>query len=205
MDRRFVWLHLAAGYNITIWDPRCPVDSTGRASEGGYYLDAEAVYQKILDGGTPHNRIYVSGFCEGAAVAAHLKKKYHHLGVHYIASNPYTSMKDVVESHGFLGRLGVRFGLHALQDLNLNVPQDYFDNVEKLRNLPRTDGKCVFLHTDTDELMPAGTVQKICNAFGEAGPIHEIMRAHPKPEEDGHLQPPYEDASVWRRYVRFVT
>jgi hypothetical protein len=204
MDRRFLWLHLAAGYDVTIWDPPGTADSTGSPSEGAYYAAADAVFQQLLLMNIPHNRIYASGFCEGAAMATYLKAKYHHLGVHLIASNPYTSMKDVVAGHGWLGRLGVRYGLNALTDPNIPIAQDYFDNVVKLRNLPRSTGSCVFLHTDTDELMPAGTVQKLCDAFGEAGPIHEIMRAHPKPEENGHLQPPYEDTSVWRRYVQHV-
>lgn len=204
MDRVFIWLHLAAGYDITIWDPRGTVDSTGKPSEGGYYLDADAVFQQLILMNIPHHQIYVSGFCEGAAIAAYLKQKYHHLGVHLIASNPYSSMKDVVKGYGWLGRLGAHFGMHALQNPQIHVTQDYFDNVAKLRNLPRSTGKCVFLHTDTDKMMPPGTVQKLCDAFGEAGLIHEILRIHPKPKENGHLQPPYEDPRVWRRYVQFV-
>lgn len=205
MDRRFLGLHLAAGYDVTIWDPRGTVDSTGTPSEGGYYLDAEAVFQSLINQNIPHNRIYVSGFCKGAAVAAHLKRKFHHLGVHFIASNPYNSMKDVVEGYGWMGKIAAHFGLQALQDSTLNIPQDYFNNQEKLRNLPRSEGKCVFIHTDTDKLMPPATVQKLIDIFGEAGPVHEILRAHPNPKENGHLQPPYEDPIIWRRYVQIVT
>jgi hypothetical protein len=204
MDRRFIWTHAAAGYDVTIWDPPGTVESTGRASEGAYYQAADDVFQQLIQSGIPHNRIYVSGFCEGAAMAAYLKRKYHERGVHLIASNPYTSMKDVLERHGFLGSLGVRFGLKALQDPTIDIPQDNFDNLAKLRHLPRSEGACIFLHTNTDELMPYGTVHKLARAFSEAGPVHEILRAHPNPKENGHLQPPYEDPDVWRRYVQYV-
>lgn len=205
MNRRYLGVHLAAGYNVTIWDPRGTAESTGIPSEGGYYLDAEAAFQTLINENIPPDRIYVAGFCEGASVAAHLKRKFHDRGVHFIASNPYTSIKDVIEGYGWFGKLAASFGLKAIQDPQIAAPQDYFDNVEKLRNLPRSEGKCVFLHTDTDKMMPLGTVQKLCEAFGNAGPIHEILRAHPNPKENGHLQPPYEDPVVWRRYVQVVT
>lgn len=209
MDRKFIALYLLAGYDVVVWDPRGTVDSTGSPSEGGYYLDGEAVFQHVLNQGYPPNRVYISGFCKGAAVAAHLKKRYHHLGVHLIASNPYTSMKDVVAGYGWFGRLGARFGLKALQSTDPRitnlVQQDYFDNVEKFRNLPRTDGKFIFIHTDTDTMMPRGTVQKLIDAIGNAGPIHEILRVHPNPKVNGHVQPPYEDPFVWRRLVQIVT
>lgn len=205
MDRRFLGLHLAAGYNVTVSDPRGTVDSTGVASEGGYYLDAEAVFDHVRESGVPTNRIYASGYCEGAAIAAHLKKKYHAEGIHFIASNPFSSMKDVVEGHGFLGRLAAQYGLEALTDRTLNVAQDHFDNVNKLSNLDHSEGKCIFLHTDTDKLMPRGSVQDLAIAFGMAGSIAEILRVHPKAEEDGHLIPPYQDPNVWTRYVREVT
>lgn len=198
MDRRLVGQLLGAGCDLTIWDPRGTVDSTGVASEGGYYLDADAVFQQIQQN-TPTNRIYVSGFCEGAAMAVYLKRRYHHLGIHLIASNPYTSMRDVVKGYGLLGWFGVRYGLKALQDPSIAVPQDCFDNVEKLRNLPRSEGKAIFIHTDTDRMMPRGTVQKLIEAYNNAGPVHEILRIHPNPKENGHLQPPYEDPIIWRR------
>lgn len=204
MDRKFIGMHLAAGYDVTVWDPRGTIDSTGIASEGGYYLDAEAVYGFLRNQNIAPNKIYVSGFCEGAAIAAHLKQKYHDEGVHFIASNPYTSMSDVFANHGFLGRLGINYGLHALKDPTLPVEQDGFDNVNKMKNLPESQGKCIFIHTDTDEMMPKGTVAKLIDAFNHAGPVHEILRIHPNPKENGHLQPPYEDPQVWRRYIQVV-
>ena len=137
-------------------------------------------------------------------MAAYLKNKYHHRNLHFIASNPYTSMKEVVEGYGWLGRIGAMYGMEAIQDPTISVPQDFFDNVKKLQNLPRSDGKCIFIHTDTDDMMPKGTVSKLIEAFDNAGPVHEILRVHTNPKENGHLQPPYEDPLVWRRYIHLV-
>ncbi len=205
MDRKLIARYLAAGYSLTICDLRGTADSSGTPSEGGYYLDAEAVYQKVREQGIPADRIYVSGFCEGAAVAAHLKQKHHHEGLNFIASNPFTSMKEVVEGYGFFGRLAYRYGGAALQDPTINVRQDGFDNVRKLEQLPKSEGKCVFIGTDTDHMMPKDSILRMIHAFNEAGPVHVIMRAHPNQEENGHLQPPTEDDEVWRRLVQVVT
>ncbi len=66
MDRRFIGLHLAAGYDVAIWDPAGKVEGDGRGSEGSHYLDAEAVFEHARKSHDP-KRIYVSGFCLGAA------------------------------------------------------------------------------------------------------------------------------------------
>lgn len=206
MDRKLIGQFLAAGYDLTVSDLRGTAESRGSASEAGYYVDADAILQAVLTqpNGPAMNRIYASGFCEGAAVAAHLKQKYHAQGLNYIACNPYTSMRDVVESYGFWGRMAARYGAQALLGHIPGIAEDCFDNVAKLRSLPRSTGKCVFVHTDTDTMMPRGSVSRMIEAFDHAGPVHEILRRHPNPDENGHLQPPFEDSLVWRRVVQFV-
>jgi len=205
MDRRDIGRFLAADCDVTVFDMRGTVDSTGSPSEGGYYLDALAVLEKILRQGTPANQIFLSGFCEGGAIAAKLKQEYHHEGIHFIGSNLFTSLKDVVESHGWIGYLGSRFGLSSLQDPNLDIEQDHFNNVEKFRNLHQSEGKFILIHTDTDKLMPRGTVQELARAIDHAGPVHEILRVHPNPKANGHMEPPYQDPVIWRRIAPLLT
>jgi dienelactone hydrolase len=206
MDRKLIGQFLGAGYDLTVSDLRGTAESTGSPSEAGYYADADAVLQSVLaQPNAPQiNRIYASGFCEGAAVAAHLKQKYHDQGINYIACNPYTSMREVVEGYGFWGRMAARYGMQALFGHIPGIAADGFDNVAKLRNLPRSTGKCVFVHTDTDTMMPRGSVSRMIEAFDRAGPVHEILRRHPNPDENGHMQPPFEDPLVWRRVVQCV-
>lgn len=204
MPRGIIGKFVLAGYEATFFDYRGTVDSTGVPSEGGYYRDAEAVLEYILRQGVPANRIYALGFCKGAGVATHIKKLYHHQGLHLVAANPYTSIKEVFEGYGWLGKLAAYFGIDALKDPNIDVPQDYFNNVEKLKNLPQSEGKLIIIHTDTDTMMPRGTASKMIEAFDNAGPVHELLRIHPNPNVNGHLQPPYEDDLIWRRLVHII-
>ncbi|MBU6446552.1 MAG: hypothetical protein KGQ49_04060, partial [Verrucomicrobia bacterium] len=205
MDRKIIGACLGAGLSITVSDQRGTGESAGTPSEGGYYADAKAVMEALLQDGIHADTIYAMGFCEGAALAAYIKKEYHPRGVHLIATNPYTSMREVVEGYGLLGRLGIRYGEQALKDPSIPIAQDCFDNEAKLRGLPSSNGKAIFVHTDTDNMMPRGTVSRLIGAFHQAGPVHEILRVHPNPKENGHLQPPTEDPLVWRRLMQCIT
>lgn len=205
MGREEIAHYLLAGHDVVIWDPRGTAESTGTPSEGGYYLDAEAVYHHIIRQGYEANDVYVSGYCKGAAIAAHVKREFHDRGVNLIMSNPYTSMKEVVEGYGWFGWLGARYGLPAIQSIDSEITtrttQDFFDNVAKLKNLPLSNGKFIFIHTDTDKMMPRGTVSRLIEAVHTAGPIHEILHVHKNPRENGHMTPPESDPQVqWRLF-----
>ncbi|HSX11442.1 MAG TPA: hypothetical protein VLF94_07000 [Chlamydiales bacterium] len=211
MNRSEILRDLLAGHDVMIWDPRGTAKSTGTPSEGGYYLDVETIYQRLIALGYQSHEIYVFGFCKGAACATHLIRKYHADGINGILSNPYTSMKDVVEGYGWLGRLGARYGLKAIQstdpEITRRVRQDGFDNVAKLRNLPHRvgpGGKLIIIHTNTDKMMPYGTADKLFDAFDDAGPIVPILRTHPNPRINGHMEPPDQDTRVQRRLYREI-
>lgn len=207
MDRRLIGQFLAANYDLTVSDLRGTAESSGSPSEAGYYADADAILQAVLaqPNGPAMNRIYASGYCEGAAIAAHLKQKYHAQGLNYIACNPYTSMREVVESYGFWGRMAARYGARSLLGHIPGIAEDCFDNVAKLRNLPRSTGQCLFVHTEPDDMVPRGSVARMIEAFDHAGPVHEILRIHPNPDENGHMQFPLDDDRIFRRVVQYVT
>jgi hypothetical protein len=210
MDRKFIGLHLGAGYDICISDPRGTIDSKGTPSEGGYYLDAEAVFQHVLDQGYPKNRIYISGYCAGAAVGAHLKRKYHQEGVHFIAENPFHSLHDTIRAyHRIGGRTFAPYALPALQStdpaIRQRVRQDGFDTTVKFHALPPSSGQFILIYPNNDRTLPKDSVDQIRQAIGRAGPYFSILRHHPNPKVDGHMQPPTEDPAVWHRYVEIVT
>jgi hypothetical protein len=142
----------------------------------------------------------------GVGPATYLKKIYHAQGIHLIASNPYTAMEDVLKRYGFFGRLAARYGLSALKDPNSSIPQDGFNNVNKLKKLPHSEGKTILIHTKGDPVVPPESVLKMRLAIerDKAGPVHEILSLHPKPHTNVHMQPPYERDDVWTSYVNAV-
>lgn len=208
MDRKFIGLHLGAGYDICISDPRGTIDSTGTASEGGYYLDADAIYKHVRASGYPSHRIYLSGYCEGAAIGAYLKRKYHAEGVHIILENPFDALVNLAKHQNWLSRFAAEIAMPEIMsedpDIARLVAQDGFDVAAKFRNLPLSTGKFVVMPTDNDTIVPPFSVLKIRQAIQNAGPYFEIIRHHPDPTANGHMQPPIEDPKVWRRYVEVV-
>jgi hypothetical protein len=208
MKTRFLGLHLPS-YNVCLFDPRGTIDSTGEPSEGGYYLDAEAAFKHLLSKGVRPDRIYISGYCAGAGIGAYLKKKYHHLGVHFIAQNPYNKLLDMVKTHGWLARTFGELAMPSIQSKNPAitslVEQDGFDLEAKFRNLLRSEGKFIFIDTDTDKRVRRDSVDLLAQAVGNAGPVIRFTRKHPNPKADGHMQNPIEMCSAtWRRYIQVV-
>lgn len=208
MNRREHLRNALAGLDVLAWDPRGTAESAGEPSEGGHYLDMEAVCEYAFRQGYRPDEIFLHGFCMGAACAVHAKKKYHAQGIHAILSNPYTSFKDVVESYGWFGRLGAHFGLKAIQstdpEITRRVGQDYFDNVAKLTHLDPSAGRLIVIHTKTDDMMPYATAEKLERAFHHAGPFREITHFHPNPKANGHMLPPDETGYVRRRMYEAI-
>lgn len=208
MDRKFIGLHLGAGYDICIFDPRGTIDSQGVPSEGGYYLDSDAVYKHVRNLGYPAGRIYLSGYCKGGATAAYLKQKYHAEGVHFIAENPFNALVDLAKNQNFVGHYFAEKAMPEIisddPSITRLVPQDGFNLEKKFQNLPLSNGKFILIPTDNDKIVPPHSVQKIRQAIGQSGPYFEIMRNHPNPKANGHMQPPIEDPKVWHRYVQVV-
>ncbi len=210
MELRLLGLLLGAGYDVAMSDLRGTAESVGKICEGGGYLDAEAVYNHVhLQKGYPHNRIYISGFCEGAAWAAHLKKLYHPHGAHFIGANPFDSADHLVSSHGWFAKFVSPYAIPALksEDPSISnlVEQDGMDTVSKFTGLPPSTGKFIFIRTDTDKTVPEDSVARIVAAIANAGPVKEILREHPNKKIDGHTQPPYEDPRVWSQLIEVDT
>lgn len=209
MERLFIGLLLAAGYPVAIYDPRGTAESKGRISEGGAYLDIEAVYHHVRALGYTPDRIYASGFCEGAAMAAHLKRKFHHEGIHYVGANPFDSMQNLVGNHGRLFKWLAPLALPALKTKDPRaralVQEDGLDTVAKFAGLPRSNGKFILISTDKDSTVPKGSAERIAQAAGDAGPVTHIVRAFAhKKIKNAHTQPPYEDRNVWRRLIEVM-
>ncbi len=204
MERRIAGLHIA-WCDVCLWDPRGTIDSTGTPSEGGYYLDAEAVYQHLAQSYRP-DQIYLLGYCGGAATAAYVKKLHHADGVHFIAQNPFHNLKAALEkfpkpfsSLGIMSIDAIKSKDEATRAL---VVEDGFDIVEKFKGLTASKGKFVIIHTDTDKMMPKEAVPEILKIAKATGSyVIPILRIHPDRKANGHMQPPVEDPKVWEQYI----
>lgn len=101
---RRMGFYLGCMQNICFYDPRGSWKSTGNPSEGGYYNDAMAIYNKVKDEFSPKN-IWVSSTCGGSAPAGYLKSKTHALGVNFIFENGFNDLKkDFVDRECWLVR-----------------------------------------------------------------------------------------------------
>ena len=142
-------------------------------------------------------------------MAAHLKAKCHHAGIHDAGDNPFDSMQNLVGNHGRLFKWLAPLALPALKAKDpatrALVQEDGLDTVAKFTGLPRSNGQFILISTDKDSTVPKGSAERIANAAGNAGPITHIVRvfAHKK-IKNAHTQPPYEDRNVWRRLIEVM-
>lgn len=208
MDTHWILTHLAAGYDICVSDLRGTMESTGVPTEGGYYLDAEAIFQHVLNQGYAPDKIWLSGYCEGAAVAAHLKAKYHAQGVHLVIQNTFHSATDLIKGYGWLGRTLAPYGIQALQSkdpaITTLVKQDGFSLEEKFQHLPPTTGQFFVVTTDTDRTVPPDSPTRIQKAIGSAGPFTQYEHKPHDRKSNGHTPVPTQSTPVWNRYVEVV-
>lgn len=210
MELRVIGQFVGAGYDLALWDPRGTVYSEGRISEGGEYLDADAVFRHVRES-YPANRIYLSGFCKGVGPNAYLAYKYRDQNIPFIAANPFDTMRKLTESSGWFGRLFGHYGLSALQSQDPETirhlepeAQDYYDTPKKLRAISQADAPVIIISTDTDRLVPADSAQRIAEAVQNLRPVHQIVRNHPNKKQDGHTSPPYHSPEIWKQWIQHV-
>jgi len=124
----------AAGYSTYAIDYRGTGGSSGRPSEAGLYLDADAAYHFVTqnEGVSPEN-VVLMGYSFGSGIASYLSSSHRNAALLLIA--PYTSMPDAVADRAWfrLLRPFVRFKLPT---------QEY---------LSRTQAKCVMIAHGTSD------------------------------------------------------
>ncbi|HSX03368.1 MAG TPA: hypothetical protein VLG76_01420 [Rhabdochlamydiaceae bacterium] len=89
--------YLGAKQDLCFFDNGNTWKNSGRApSEESFYLEIEAVYNKIKDE-YPVDRLWVGGSCGGTPVAAYLKRLLHHQGVNFFAEQSFPDLDDFVK------------------------------------------------------------------------------------------------------------
>ena len=138
--------------------------SSGRPSpsEETFYLDIEAVYNRIKDNYSPQN-IWVGGSCGGAPVAGYLKMLLHEEGVNFFAEQTFPHLRDFV-SHPLVPQFFSSRVPSCLNSRELpldmpNRPPACQFSVENLwKNLERYEGeggKFILVEVNHDEHIPS--------------------------------------------------
>lgn len=146
--------------DVLIFDYRGYGMSKGRPSEKGIYLDAEAVYdylinkKKILP-----QKIIVYGESLGGAVAIDLAGKHELRGI--IIEGTFTSVRDMAK--------------RLLPFIPTFIYASRFDSLEKIRNVKSP--KLIF-HSIDDEIIPFEMGEKLFHAASEPKEFVEIRGGH---------------------------
>ncbi len=146
--------------DVLIFDYRGYGMSKGRPSEKGVYLDAEAVYnylinkKKILP-----QKIIVYGESLGGAVAIDLAGKHELRGI--IIEGTFTSVRDMAKKF--------------LPFIPTFIYASRFDSLEKIRNVKSP--KLIFHSTD-DEIIPFEMGEKLFHAASKPKEFVEIRGGH---------------------------
>jgi hypothetical protein len=212
MEMKYIGLHLGIKSNVCVFDYRGTYNSYGKPSEGGYYLDADAVFNELIqyyDYDTKN--IWVTGFSLGGAVAAYIKMKYHHLGVNYIGENTFCSLKELLFMQcwfaDFAGNLGLPSILSHDSEITSLVKQDYFDTREKFKKLENSGkfgGTVIVVSTEGDNIVPKEEAEKLCLSAGRFGKSYHLVCNKKDDIHDGHMDRPVEDSNVWEKYSGII-
>ena len=138
---------IALGYNFLIIDYRGYGKSSGKITEKGLYLDADAAFDFLLQKGFSPGDILVYGRSVGSGVAVDLAAKQSCKGL--ILESPFSSLSIL-----------------ANEKLPLFFPSLYlrfrFDNIGKMNRV-----KCpvIFLHGSDDTLIPPSHSAKLYEKF----------------------------------------
>jgi alpha/beta superfamily hydrolase len=211
MDKKYISRHLSARKDLCLFDYRGTHKSIGTPSEGGYYLDAEAIFHELLQRHSYQpQQIWVTGFCLGGAVAAFLKVKYHDLGIHYVGENTFTSLLSVIDNQiqpfAYMGRIAI----HAIKTLEASitsrVEQDEFNTLEKFSKIKseRKNAICVFINTDADTILPKNSGEKLYSSASKTNTAFQITHISTR-RNNPHVDHVFDEDRVWDKYLEIIS
>ncbi len=145
---------------VLIFDYRGYGMSKGTPSENGLYLDAEIVYDYLINvKKTPPQKIIVFGESLGSAVAVDLSYKHDLAGV--IVEGGFTSVKDMAKK--------------ILPFIPTFIYASKFDSLEKIKNIKSP--KLIF-HSVDDEIVPFELGEKLFHAAAKPKEFVKIQGGH---------------------------
>ncbi|QMU62197.1 MAG: alpha/beta fold hydrolase [Gammaproteobacteria bacterium] len=149
------------GFNFLIFDYRGFGISTGKPSEQGTYLDADAVWKYLIEERKLESTdIIIAGRSLGGGVAAELAKKVHPALL--ILESTFTSMTEVSAKH------------YPFMPTGLIVKHEYETNL-KLKDI---HCPIIFVHSKNDEVIPYEHSQRNYAAANEPKQFIELRGGH---------------------------
>jgi len=188
---RRMGFYLGCKQNICFYDPRGSWKSKGLPSEGGYYNDAMAIFNKVKDEYDSKN-IWVSSTCGGCIPAGYLKSQTHILGVNFILENGFNNLeKDFIERECWLVRKFAEKYWSGLSAKDLDAQEKPmetgFDNTKNWEHLKFTEkGQVIIVSVENDQrISPEVAKQNVALAKTVNKHVHHISFKGAK--EDPHF------------------
>lgn len=162
-DRKRAGYYLGMKQDACFFDNRGIWKSQGVPSEGGYYLDVEAVHEALQrEGQYDPQRLWLVGFCGGGSVMAHMKRLMHQQGVNFVAEQSFCHLRRdfIAQMPTFAQWVADRTmsSLYYRDASSSEGIQETAFNVEALwRDLERYEGpggRVVLIHAANDQRLP---------------------------------------------------
>lgn len=195
MDKAFVGLHLAAGFDYCVFDWRKDL------SINGSFCDAEAAYQTLLKEGYRPQKIKAMGSCRATFVIAKLKELHHAAGLGCALIHPPPSLRAMVEKQAWPSNKIGMIGLSALE----KGGDEHYDTLKRLHTLPKGTARICLIMSEDDTSLPKGSIEELKTAAEKAGPVKLILEPKGAPGLDAHLDDPLRKPEVLQQYLQFLT
>ena len=193
MDKAFIGMHLAAGFNYSLFDWR------EELSIKGYLEDAEGCYQALLGQGFTPSQIKIMASCRGTFPATQLKSRHHAEGVDAVLIQPPPSLHKVVANQVFpTNHIGL-LGMDAVE-----TEEEHYDSVRCLESLRPSSGRLCVIVSEGDKTLPADTAEQFQRAARLAGPFYTISEPKVEGGIDSHFEEPLRKAPIFRKYAEFL-
>ncbi len=193
MDKAFIGLHLAAGFNYAVFDWRDEI------SAKGYFEDAETVYQALLQEGFTPQRIKAMGSCRSTFVVSRLKELHHQDGLDVVMIHTQPSLRAAIEQQNSFAR---KIGLYGLPTIE---KEGYdFDTLKRLRSLDPALSRICLVMSEGDKTVPPDTVQKLKQEAERIGPCELILEPKQEGAHDPHFDEPLRNPQVLTSYLAFL-
>lgn len=173
------------GLSCFAFDYRGYGNSSGRPTEAGTYLDAQAAYDWLTGAkGIPPEQIVLLGRSLGASVAAHLAGRVRVAGL--AAESAFTSYLD----------MAARFYPY----LPVKLFRRFLFGYDTLAYIKEVRCPVMVLHSRNDELVPFVFATRLFEAAHEPKQFAELFGNH----NDGFLLSGDIYAGAWRQWLEFV-